>query len=107
MVTVNYRTAGGETRAVDAAPGASVMEAAIKANIPGIEAECGGMLDCATCHVYVSEDDLSRLPPPSEEEGAMLDGVSAERRANSRLSCQIALTDALDGLTVEVPESQT
>ena len=82
------------------------MQAAMDANLAGIEADCGGLLTCATCHVYVREPHASQLPPPTEDELAMLEFTASPRQANSRLSCQIALTDALDGLTVDLPPSQ-
>ncbi|TFY96264.1 2Fe-2S iron-sulfur cluster-binding protein [Ramlibacter rhizophilus] len=85
--------------------GQSVMRAAIDANVAGIEAECGGCLSCGTCHVYV-EQGGEALPPPGDEELAMLDFVAAERRENSRLSCQLMAADGLDALTVRLPERQ-
>ena len=87
-------------------PGGSLMQAAVAADVDGIAADCGGLLTCATCHVYVREPFASRLPPPSDDERGMLEFAAAERRANSRLSCQIELTDALDGLTVDLPDTQ-
>lgn len=86
--------------------GQSLMQAAVAANIAGIEADCGGLLTCATCHVYVREPHAGRLPPPTDDELAMLDFAAAPREPNSRLSCQIDLTDALDGLVVDLPERQ-
>jgi 2Fe-2S ferredoxin len=91
---------------LEAKPGESLMQAAVAANVRGIEADCGGLLTCATCHVYVREPFASRLPPPSDDELGMLQFTASERRANSRLSCQIELSPALDGLTVDLPESQ-
>jgi 2Fe-2S ferredoxin len=86
--------------------GESLMQAAVSHNVAGIEADCGGLATCATCHVYVREPFASRLPPPQDDELAMLEFTAAPRRPNSRLSCQIALTDALDGLVVDLPENQ-
>lgn len=86
--------------------GQNLMQAAVAANVAGIEADCGGLLTCATCHVYVREPHASQLPPPQDDERAMLDFTAAPRRPNSRLSCQIALTDALDGLTLDLPPHQ-
>lgn len=81
---------------------------AAKANdVVGIEAECAGSLSCGTCHVYVALEFSSRLPAPSVEEDEMLEFVTAERREGSRLSCQIVLADDLDGLTLEIPETQS
>lgn len=86
--------------------GQSLMRAAVNANAKGIEADCGGLLTCGTCHVYVREPYAALLPPPQEEEQEMLDYTAAPRQANSRLSCQIELSDALDGMTVDLPASQ-
>ena len=86
--------------------GQSLMEAAVAANVEGIAADCGGVLVCATCHVLVQPPFDARLPPPGEDELAMLEFTASPREANSRLSCQIQLTDALDGLTVQLPATQ-
>jgi 2Fe-2S ferredoxin len=96
----------GEGRTVDAAPGTSLMQAAVGAGVDGIAADCGGMLTCGTCHVYVHEDWAARLPPATPEETEMLGFVAAERRPGSRLACQVELTAALDGLTVTLPQRQ-
>ena len=106
MPTIHYILKDGSTRSVEAKPGASVMETAIRHNIRGIDAECGGSCSCATCHVYVAEDFLGKLDPPDDMENDLLDATASERAANSRLSCQITVTAALDGLTVRVPETQ-
>jgi ferredoxin, 2Fe-2S len=102
---VGPASAPGETT-LEAKPGDSLMQAAVAANVTGIEADCGGLLTCATCHVYVREPFASRLPPPSDDELGMLEFTASPRKPNSRLSCQIELGDALDGLTVDLPESQ-
>ena len=107
MPTINYILKDGTSRGVDAKPGSSVMENAIRGNIRGIDAECGGCCSCATCHVYVDEAFFDRLPPPDEMENELLDGVASERRPTSRLSCQLSVTAELDGLTVRVPETQS
>lgn len=107
MPKVIYRQPDGSENSVDAPEGWSLMEAAIQNDVPGIVAECGGGCACATCHIYVDEADLARLPPVSAMEGDMLECTAAERRTGSRLSCQIKMTAALDGLTVEIPDSQT
>jgi ferredoxin, 2Fe-2S len=86
-------------------PGASVMDAALDNGIPGIVAQCGGGCTCATCHCYVQHPWFERLPPPSADEAEMLAYVWAPR-AESRLSCQVRMTEALDGITVEVPARQ-
>jgi 2Fe-2S ferredoxin len=93
-------------REVDARPGQSVMRAALDAGVEGIVADCGGMLTCATCHVYVASDWVGRLPGPSDEETGMLDFTAADRRGASRLSCQIQVGPETEGLTVELPDSQ-
>lgn len=103
MVTVVFVSPGGRATAVDVAPGTSVMTAAVTNGIDGIEAECGGAMACATCHVYVGKEDLCRLSPVGEAEDAMLDTTTAKRKPCSRLGCQIAVTEALEGITVHVP----
>lgn len=87
-------------------PGQSLMQAAVAANTAGIEADCGGLMTCATCHVYVREPHASQLPLPLQDEDAMLDFTAAPRRPNSRLGCQIQLTADLDGLAVDLPPCQ-
>ncbi len=91
---------------VDAYAGESAMEAATEHGVAGIVGECGGNAMCATCHVYVDEGWFGRLPPVGADEDALLEGVAAERRANSRLSCQIKITPELDGLVLRLPEKQ-
>jgi len=106
-ITVHLVPAGGGTPIdLPCATGQSLMQAAVAANVPGIEADCGGMMTCATCHVYVREDFLAQLPDMSADEDSMLDFTASPRRPTSRLSCQIPLTDALDGLTVDLPAEQ-
>lgn len=82
------------------------MQAAVTANIAGVAADCGGMLTCATCHVMVREPHAAALPAPGSEELAMLEFTAVPRQTHSRLSCQIQLTERLDGLTVDLPVSQ-
>ena len=96
----------GTQRTVDARPGRSVMLAALDHAVPGIVAECGGGCSCATCHVYVDPDWIARVGEPSESEQMLLEGAVNEPRETSRLSCQIIVTEALDGLRVTTPESQ-
>jgi len=96
----------GERRTVDVPERLSIMLAAIDNDIPGIAAECGGACACATCHIYLDPADADRVPSASLMEREMLDGVAAERRPGSRLGCQIAITNALDGLTVHIPDRQ-
>src|SRR5579864_9162586 len=105
MVKITYIDSTGKARVVDAEPGATVMEAAIKNGIPGIEAECGGACACATCHVYVDEAWREKTGSPSAMEESMLDFAEGVE-PNSRLSCQIKVSDTLDGLIVRLPESQ-
>lgn len=82
------------------------MRGAILNNVRGVDAECGGCLSCATCHVYVDEASAALLPPPTADELDMLTGVAAERRPTSRLSCQISVTAAIGGIVVRIPEKQ-
>ena len=86
--------------------GQSLMEAAVGSGIDAIAADCGGLLTCATCHVFVQEPFASQLPPPDAEELSMLAFTATQRQTNSRLSCQIKLTTAMDGMTVELPLTQ-
>ena len=91
---------------IDVKAGQSLMKAAVSANIEGVAADCGGTLTCATCHVMVREPWLSQLPAMTDDEDGMLDFAACARQANSRLSCQITLTDAMDGMLVDLPASQ-
>ncbi|PHR21413.1 MAG: (2Fe-2S)-binding protein [Hoeflea sp.] len=106
MVKVTYIQPDGSETTVDAAAGESVMQVALNNNIAGIIAECGGSMACATCHVYVAEDWLGKTGSRSESEEDMLDCAASEMKETSRLSCQITLTEAHDGLRVHVPEEQ-
>lgn len=106
MPKVNYLAPDGSQRVVDATLGESVMATAVKNGVPGIVGECGGNCSCATCHVYVREDFSALVGAPEDMEDAMLDMAVSERRPGSRLSCQIAVTEELDGLTVETPAEQ-
>ena len=105
MPKVTYIQPDGSSSVVDATAGDSVMETAVDNDVQGIVAECGGACSCATCHVYVAPEWVDRLPAPDGQEDGMLDCV-IDRKPNSRLSCQIQVSDAIDGLTVNVPESQ-
>ena len=91
---------------IEAKVGQSLMKAAVGANIEGVAADCGGTLTCATCHVMVREPWLSQLPAMTDDEDGMLDFAACARQANSRLSCQINLTDAMDGMQIDLPASQ-
>jgi 2Fe-2S ferredoxin len=106
MITLYLHAADGTTTELQGRPGQSLMQAAVAANAKGIEADCGGLMTCGTCHVYVREPFASKLPAPSDDELGMLDFVAAERRPNSRLSCQIELQPALAGLAVDLPDAQ-
>ncbi len=104
MAKIIFREHSGATHEVEAKFGLSVMEAAVKNNVPGINADCGGACACATCHVYVDEAWLDKTGTPSTLESSMLE-FAENVESNSRLSCQIKFTDALDGLTVRLPEN--
>jgi 2Fe-2S ferredoxin len=106
MLTIHLVAADATQTTLRAKPGQSLMQAAVAQNVAGIEADCGGLMTCGTCHVYVREPFASRLPLPLQDEDAMLAFTAAPRRPNSRLSCQIALDASLDGLTVDLPDSQ-
>ena len=105
MATITFIQSDGTERVVEAEPGMTVMEAAVKNGVAGIAAECGGACACATCHVYVEEVWREKVGEPSPMEEDMLD-FGYDVRPNSRLSCQIKVTDALDGLIVRIPERQ-
>ena len=105
MAKIKYIEFNGEEHEVDVQNGLTVMEGAIKNKIPGIDADCGGACACATCHVYVQKKWLSKLPSKEDTEEDMLD-FAFEVKENSRLSCQLTVTDELDGLVVDLPEKQ-
>ena len=105
MAKITFVDFKGERRTVDVAEGLSVMEGAQRYSIPGIDGDCGGACACATCHVHVDPAWVSRLPPASELETAMLTLANGADEC-SRLACQIKVTAALDGLVVSTPESQ-
>lgn len=103
MVRVIFKSVDGTIHDIaDAAPGASLMEVARAHDVAGITADCGGACSCATCHVFVDADWLGQVGEPDDIEFAMLDMVADVAQPNSRLSCQIRLTEALDGLSVTV-----
>jgi 2Fe-2S ferredoxin len=104
MPTIIYHDVHGGRHEVDVAAGSTLMEGAVDNGIAGIVAECGGACACATCHAYIAESWLQRLPPPDEIEDAMLDAAAA-RRATSRLTCQIEVSDALNGLELFVADN--
>jgi 2Fe-2S ferredoxin len=107
MPSVTYVSYDGKSTILDVPVGTSVMQAAVLKGLDGIVAECGGSCMCATCHVFVQEDQLAKLPEMELGEDAMLDGTASPRRPSSRLSCQLVMTPAMDGLVVTMPETQT
>jgi 2Fe-2S ferredoxin len=105
MAKITYIEHNGTEHVIDVKNGLSVMEGAVKNNIPGIDADCGGACACATCHVYVDDAWKSKTGEKSAMEESMLD-FAENVEENSRLSCQIKVSDSLDGLIVRMPESQ-
>ena len=105
MAKVTYIQHDGTETVIDVKTGLTVMEGAVKNNIPGIDADCGGACACATCHVYVKDEWLAKTGTKSAMEESMLDFAEGVE-PNSRLACQIKMSDALDGLVVTLPESQ-
>ena len=106
MAKITYIEFNGKTHVVDVASGLTVMEGARDNNIPGIEADCGGACACSTCHVYVDESWVEKLPPRDDMEQDMLDFAWKPDALRSRLTCQLKVSDALDGLVVNMPEKQ-
>jgi len=107
MTKITFIEPEGAEVEIDVADGWTLMQAATTQGVEGIEAECGGSCACATCHCYIDGEQAAHLPAPTETELEMLDNVAAERRANSRLSCQIKVTPALEGMIVRMPEVQS
>ena len=105
MPKITYIEHVGKSHVIDVPNGLSVMEGAIQNNVPGVDADCGGSMACATCHVYVKEEWFNKLSPKEEGEEDMLD-LAFEPKKNSRLSCQILVSNDLDGLVVNLPEKQ-
>ena len=105
MPKITYIEHGGKIHTIEVANGLSVMEGAVQNNIPGIDADCGGAMACATCHVYVKKELFNKLPKKEDGEEDMLD-MAFEPKKNSRLSCQLMVSDQLDGLVVNLPEKQ-
>lgn len=103
---VTFRWSDGRSETFEAAAGQSLMELAVAKNIDAIVAQCGGGCSCATCHCYIASGPDTLMTPGSDMEDMLLDGVMAERRPNSRLSCQVRLEAGSDGLVVELPEIQ-
>ena len=106
MTKITYITSDNKSHTIDVQNGLTVMEGAVQNDIPGIDADCGGGMACATCHVYVKEDWFDKINKKNEGEDDMLD-QAYEPKKNSRLSCQIIVSDDLDGLVVDMPEKQT
>ena len=105
MTNITYIEHNGKSHTIDVQNGLTVMEGAVQNDIPGIDADCGGSMACATCHVYVKEDWLNKIPPKNEGEDDMLD-QAYEPKPSSRLSCQLIVSDDLNGLIVNLPEKQ-
>ena len=106
MAKITYKDHQGNSKTIDIDNGLSVMEGAVQNDIQGIDADCGGAMACATCHVYVEDKWLDKIPKAEEAEIDMID-MAFEPKKNSRLSCQIIVTEELNGLEVTTPEKQT
>ena len=102
VIFIDYE---GSQQSVDAQVGQSLMEAAVDNDVAGIDADCGGACACATCHVYIDQDWVAKVGQPEDTEAEML-SVAEEVQENSRLSCQVMLTEEMDGIIVTTPESQ-
>lgn len=105
-ITIYISSDEGDRRELIVDQGQSLMRAAVGVGVDGIKADCGGMLVCATCHVYVAPSWVDRIPPPGSEELAMLEMTAAQRRPNSRLSCQILLSKDMNELEISLPQTQ-
>ena len=105
MPKITYIELSGKSQTIEVANGLSVMEGAVQNDVPGIDADCGGGMACATCHVYVKEEWFDKLPKKEDGEEDMLD-MAFEPKKNSRLSCQLIVSDELDGLIVSTPSKQ-
>ena len=106
MPKITYQDNEGNSKTIEVEKGLSVMEGAIQNDIPGIDADCGGSMACATCHVYVEEKWLDKLSKAEDAEVDMID-MAYEPKKNSRLSCQLIVSDELDGLKITTPSKQT
>ena len=106
MPKITYKDFRGDTKTIEVKNGLTVMEGAIQNEIPGIDADCGGSMACATCHIYVDEKWLNKIPKAEEAEEDMID-MAFEPKKNSRLSCQLIVSDDLDGLKVTTPSKQS
>ena len=105
MPKITYQDDKGNSKTIEVENGLTVMEGAIQNDIPGIDADCGGSMACATCHVYVQDEWFDKLPTKEDGEEDMLD-MAFEPKQNSRLSCQLIISDELDGLVVNIPSKQ-
>ena len=105
MPKITYLEDNGKSHTIEVSNGLSVMEGAVQNDIPGIDADCGGGMACATCHVYVDDNWVDKLTPKDDGEEDMLD-MAFEPKQNSRLSCQLIVSDELDGLVVNIPSKQ-
>ena len=105
MPKITYIEHSGKSHTINVANGLSVMEGAVQNNIPGIDADCGGSMACATCHVYVKEEWFDKLPKKEDGEEDMID-MAYEPNKYSRLSCQLTVSNELEGLVVKLPEKQ-
>ena len=105
MAKITYITHDLKNHTIDVQNGLTVMEGAVQNDIPGIDADCGGGMACATCHVYVRDDWFDKVTPKEDGEEDMLD-MAFEPKQNSRLSCQLIVSDELDGLIVNIPSKQ-
>ncbi len=105
MAKITYITHDNQNHTIDVQNGLSVMEGAVQNDIPGIDADCGGGMACATCHVYVNDEWFDKIPSKEDGEEDMLD-MAFEPKKNSRLSCQIIVSDELDGLIISIPQKQ-
>ena len=106
MPKITYKDFRGDTKTIEVENGLTVMEGAIQNEITGIDADCGGSMACATCHIYVDEKWLNKIPKAEEAEEDMID-MAFEPKKNSRLSCQLIVSDELDGLKITTPSKQT
>ena len=106
MPKVTFKDNQGNSKTIEVDNGLTVMEGAVQNEVPGIDADCGGSMACATCHVYVEESWFNKLPKAEDGEVDMID-MAFEPKKNSRLSCQIIVNDELDGFTVTTPEKQS
>ncbi|MFJ8001266.1 2Fe-2S iron-sulfur cluster-binding protein [Streptomyces sp. NPDC096310] len=104
MPKIQFKTSSGDLHTVDANEGESLMQAAVRGGVPGILGECGGELSCATCHVYIADDLATRFPPASADEQDLLE-MADDCRPESRLGCQLRVSESVDGLVAEVARS--